>query len=71
MRFAFLILFAGLMTQLASADWQLDGESSSLAFTSVKNGTVVEAHRFSAIEGNVDTQGHGRVTVTLASVVRF
>lgn len=64
-----MTLFAiGFLVPIAYADWQLDADASSLSFTSVKNGAVVEAHRFRNLSGAVSTSGAAQLEVTLDSI---
>lgn len=51
----------------AAGDWQLEPDASSLAFVSVKNGSVAESHAFTEFSGHVDDDG-ARLVVDLASV---
>ena len=57
-----------LISPLASADLLLDKEVSQLNFGSIKNNTVAELHRFTALSGEVDGQGNALITIDLASV---
>lgn len=50
----------------AAGDWQLQPDDSSLAFVSVKNGSVAETHSFTDFSGRVDDDG-ARLVVELAS----
>ncbi|MDA0791594.1 MAG: YceI family protein [Proteobacteria bacterium] len=53
---------------VANADWVLDSDGSTLNFSSIKNGAVVEPHLFAELGGKVDSSGAARVEVTLGSV---
>jgi len=48
--------------------WTLDSASSALRFQSVKNETVVETSSFATLQGAIDENGKGTVTVFLDSV---
>jgi len=61
------LLLAGA-TQLAHADWYLDGESSRLSFISTKNANISEVQRFLVLHGKVDANGLAEVEVELESV---
>ena len=49
-------------------DWVLDAENSRLAFTSVKAGSIAEAHSFTSLAGSVSADGTATLTIDLASV---
>lgn len=66
-RLTALILLLSLSTTI-HADWVLDEDSSSLGFSSVKNGSIVEPHVFTSLSGQVSTDGTATVTVALDSV---
>ena len=61
--FALLLAFGS-----AHADWQLDGEQSSLSFVSIKNIDIAESHRFARITGSLATDGQFQVVIALDSV---
>lgn len=48
--------------------WELDGDSSRLAFGSIKKDTVGEVHSFESLSGSVSKDGAVSVTIDLASV---
>jgi len=52
----------------AIGDWKIDPMQSTLAFTTVKKGTVAEAHRFKTVNGTVAADGTAKVSVDLSSV---
>ncbi|WP_116367889.1 YceI family protein [Parahaliea mediterranea] len=68
--------FAGLATGLglllaasgAAAQWELDNDSSSLNFISIKNDAVAETHRFKSLVGFVGEDGAVQLGIDLASV---
>ena len=49
-----LFLFLMVFTPYSLADWQVNGQGSSVNFVSVKNGLVVEAHFFKSISGEAN-----------------
>jgi len=61
-------LAIALATPAFAADWTLDGESSKVAFGSVKKDTVGEVHHFSSLSGSVDESGKVNVEIDVASV---
>ncbi|MEX0941880.1 MAG: YceI family protein [Pseudomonadales bacterium] len=65
---AMCLLLIGLFTPVAYGDWQLDADASSLSFTSVKNGSVIEAHRFRTLSGSVSVDGKAQFNVSLDSI---
>jgi polyisoprenoid-binding protein YceI len=67
LRSALAFVVAIALPAFAIGNWQLQPEESSLAFVSVKNGSVAEAHSFTDLSGGVDDDG-ARVVVELASV---
>ncbi len=52
----------------AYADWKLVSDASTLSFSSVKNGMIVEPHMFSKLTGEVAANGAARVDIELGSV---
>ena len=63
-----LTLTLGLTAQQAAADWRLDSEASTLGFSSVKNGSIVEPHLFKSVSGGVAASGEAHLDIDLASV---
>ena len=57
-----------VVTAPALADWAVESDSSTLAFTSTKNEVIVETHTFPAVSGTVSESGDVRFVVDLASV---
>ncbi len=57
-----------LVTVNAWAEWSLDGDLSSIHFSSIKQGTVGEVHSFKSLSGKVTKDGTASVTIDLASV---
>ncbi len=62
-----LTLWLAVATQ-ALADWQLEPIASSLAFVSIKNNAIAEAHTFTKLSGSVDQVGAARIDIDLNSV---
>jgi len=56
------------ISQLTSANWQLDNAASKLNFVSTKKGTVAEVHTFKQLAGSIDASGHVYLSINLASV---
>ena len=50
------------------ADWQLDGEASSLQFVSIKKASIAENNIFTTLSGSVDDTGLASLFVELDSV---
>lgn len=57
-----------LFSQVASADWTLNNDSSVLNFVSIKKNTIGEAHRFNQLAGTISQNGAFKATINLASV---
>jgi len=56
------------MAGSASAAWNLDNNSSSLSFVSIKKNTVAEVHTFDSLSGSVGDDGAVQVDIALTSV---
>ena len=67
LRSVLAVVAAIALPAFAAGDWQLQPDDSSLAFVSVKNGSVAETHSFTDLSGHVDDEG-SRLVVELASV---
>jgi hypothetical protein len=52
----------------ASAQWELDGGSSSLTFITTKNASVAETHTFGDMVGFISPDGRAQVGIDLDSV---
>lgn len=63
-----LLTLALIIPFTAQADWVLDEEGSNLGFVSVKNGAVVESHRFTSLSGIVSDAGEARLIIDLDSI---
>ncbi len=48
--------------------WQLLSPASKLEFTSVKKGNFAETHQINTLNGQVDSQGHAEIRLSLDSV---
>ena len=60
----FLLISLPMATQAA---WQLDNDASSVSFSSIKNGQVVESHYFKSISGSIEAN-QASVSIDLSSV---
>jgi polyisoprenoid-binding protein YceI len=65
---ACLSLVAACSAPVASGDWQLDTERSTLSFVSIKSGEIAEAHSFSGLSGSVTTDGRAELVIDLDTV---
>ncbi len=65
---AVVTLLLTLAACASASTWQVVPDSSNVAFVSIKNGLVVEAHSFAGVSGSVDDDGEAVVYVELASV---
>lgn len=65
---AFALVLSFGLANAAMADMSLDGERSSLAFTSTKNGAITEVHQFTDLTGSITKAGNAEVTIDLISV---
>jgi polyisoprenoid-binding protein YceI len=65
---ACLSLVAACSAPVASGDWQLDTERSTLSFVSIKSGEIAEAHSFSGLSGLVATDGRAELVIDLDTV---
>lgn len=61
-----LVLVVGTTT--AWAQWELDAARSSVNFTSIKNDSIAEVHRFAALQGSVGKDGKVQLVISLDSV---
>ncbi|MXO64195.1 YceI family protein [Altericroceibacterium endophyticum] len=48
--------------------WTLQNDQSRLSFMSVKNGAIIESHKFTDLSGTVSDSGVAEVTIDLGSV---
>ncbi len=64
------IAFAALLPLAftARAQWQLDNESSTLSFVTIKADHVGEVHTFDRLSGSISNEGAAAITIELASI---
>ncbi|KAF1052371.1 MAG: hypothetical protein GAK43_01956 [Stenotrophomonas maltophilia] len=67
MRYLWSVLLL-VISPLASAEWQLEGDVSRISFVSVTRGKIAEVQRFKGLTGQIDDQGGVRLVVPLAQV---
>jgi polyisoprenoid-binding protein YceI len=63
-----LVFLFSSIACVASAEWQLDNEASSIHFVSIKKSKVAEIHHFRTMEGVLNKNGGASVNITLSSV---
>ena len=63
-----VVLLSALLPNIASAQWALDNDGSTLSFVTVKADHVAEVHTFDMLSGTIDDDGSVGVTIELASV---
>lgn len=49
-------------------DWRLDTDQSNVSFSSLKNASIGEGHRFRVISGQIDKEGRAQLHIDLHSV---
>lgn len=64
--FCFVTVF--FLASSASAHWELDNNSSTLSFVTVKADHVGEVHTFDELSGDINDDGSVQITIELASV---
>ena len=64
--FCFITVF--FLASSASAHWELDNNSSTLSFVTVKADHVGEVHTFDQLSGEINDDGSVQITIELASV---
>ena len=64
--FCFITVF--FLAGSASAHWELDNNSSTLSFVTVKADHVGEVHTFDQLSGDINDDGSIQITIELASV---
>jgi|TARA_B100000405_G_scaffold113311_1_gene79005 polyisoprenoid-binding protein YceI len=64
--FCFVTVF--FLASSASAHWELDNNSSTLSFVTVKADHVGEVHTFDQLSGDINDDGSVQITIELASV---
>ena len=63
------LLLIGLLTAVqAAAQWELDGERSSINFISMKNAAIAETHSFTSLVGYIGKTGNVQLNINLNSV---
>ncbi len=63
------LLLIGLLTAVqAAAQWELDGERSSINFISMKNAAIAETHSFTSQVGYIGKTGNVQLNIDLNSV---
>ncbi|WP_299018016.1 YceI family protein [uncultured Photobacterium sp.] len=69
LRVCSLIFVLGLGVNVSAlADWRLDNTQSTINFSTVKNGSVIEYHHFGNIGGSITKGGEVSITIDLTSV---
>ncbi len=63
-----IVLVLSLVSASAFANWSVDNDTSRVNFTSVKKGSVAEAHYFKSISGTLSNQGKFTLVADLNSV---
>ncbi len=63
-----IIIWLFSLSLAAPADWLLQNAQSSFYFASIKKAHTFETHRFDALAGSIDPQGHARLEIDLTSV---
>jgi polyisoprenoid-binding protein YceI len=63
-----LLVIGMLAAAQAAAQWELDSESSSINFISVKNSAIAETHSFASLVGYIGKSGNVQVSIDLNSV---
>ena len=64
--FCFITVF--FLASSVSAHWELDNNSSTLSFVTVKADHVGEVHTFDQLSGDINDDGSVQITIELASV---
>ncbi len=67
-RYMGVLVIGLLVATQASAQWELDSESSSINFISVKNAAIAETHSFGSLVGYIGKSGNVQLSVDLNSV---
>ena len=57
-----------ILPGIASADWLLNNEQSTLSFITIKADHVAEVHTFDTLSGAIDDDGGVAISIELASV---
>jgi len=64
----FVLSLSLFVASPAYSAWQLDANQSTLAFVSIKKGTIAESHRFKKFSGRIEDNGLASITIELSSV---
>lgn len=64
----FLLLMISFLAFPAFSAWQLDNQSSTLNFVTIKKGDIAEVHTFTQLEGSVSDGGKIDFSIALTSV---
>jgi len=64
----FCLVTVFFLASSASAHWELDNNSSTLSFVTVKADHVGEVHTFDQLSGDINDDGSVQITIELASV---
>ena len=64
----FCLVTVFFLASSASAHWELDNNSSTLSFVTVKADHVGEVHTFDKLSGDINDDGSVQITIELASV---
>lgn len=63
-----IALISGCISSNKQSDWQLDNDTSSLTFISIKKTDTAEVGKFKQLEGKIDKNGNVELKVDLTSV---
>lgn len=63
-----IVLISGCISSNKQSDYQLDNDTSSLTFISVKKTDTAEIGKFKQLEGKIDKSGNVKLKVDLSSV---
>ncbi len=66
-RILLVFLFSSIAC-VASAEWQLDNEASSIHFVSIKKSKIAEINHFGEMDGVLKKNGEATVNINLSSV---
>lgn len=68
--FGLLAPIAASSAQTSGFDhpWRLDPAGTTLNFTSIKKGTIVETSKFATLDGTIDTDGNAKIQIVLESI---
>lgn len=61
-------LFFYASSARSSDAWQLDSKGSNVSFSSLKNESIAEPHRFNSISGSITKEGKASLSIDLHSV---